>query len=330
MVMAWLGNGGACMAHLSSTGVSSGAIGGLGPHTPSSQYPFAWIVRSGVNEYICAWVDTVGTLPELVAQRLDGDGNVDPSWPVSGLIVAQSTTTGFSARAVSDGADGILLGWSMSGAGVHALHLLSNGTPAPGWPAGGVPVGDGSAPSLWEIAPSDAGGLLYAGSARLWWYLADGTADPATPATGVEFVPGATTLLAYALAADGENGAYVVWDRRFSDSIDGGPPYIGHYDHGTPLAVGPGVAAPAALALGRVSPNPARASISVDFTLASDTPARLQLLDVAGRRVRELQVSGVGEHSLRISQLQDMRPGVYLVRVIQGADARSARIALLH
>jgi hypothetical protein len=327
--LVWLGNGIACFQHLTSTGTPTGypAVD-LGVHAPSTAYPFAEIVPSGANQYICAWIDTVGGLPELVAQRVDGDGNFDPAWPANGLVVVQSNSSTFSAHAVSDGADGILLAWSMGGSGTQALRLQSDGTPAPGWPAAGIPVGDGAAPSAWAIALSDAGGLLFAGNGRLWWYLADGTSDPATPSNGVALASSATPTLARGLAPDGAGGAYVVWDWAYFPTLEGGPPTLGHYAYGTPLAVGPTMT-PAKFALGYVSPNPARDAFSVELSLPIDAPARLELLDISGRRVRSTVVPGAGEHTVQFASDSRMPPGIYQLRLTQGAQVRLARVAIV-
>ena len=55
-----------------------------------------------------------------------------------------------------------------------------------------------------------------------------------------------------------------------------------------------GPPAPAAFALRGVWPNPARGTARVSFSLADDRPARLELVDLAGRRVRSLELRGPG------------------------------------
>jgi len=89
------------------------------------------------------------------------------------------------------------------------------------------------------------------------------------------------------------------------------------------------VPADLALALEGLRPNPATGELTVGFTLASREAARLELLDVAGRRllVRELDGPAPGRHTLR---LDGARPpaGVYFLRLTQAGGTVSARAAI--
>lgn len=97
--------------------------------------------------------------------------------------------------------------------------------------------------------------------------------------------------------------------------------------------LGPVVAVPAddalAFALDPVRPNPSRGgALTVRFTLPSAAPARLELLDVAGRRIASHEV-GAGQHALDLGQGRRLAPGLYLVRLTQGANTRTTRVAVL-
>ncbi len=74
-----------------------------------------------------------------------------------------------------------------------------------------------------------------------------------------------------------------------------------------------------ALALEGLLPNPASGPLWVSFTLASAERARLELLDVGGRRVvsRDLDGLGAGRHLVRLSE-SSVAPGVYWLRLEQG------------
>lgn len=69
--------------------------------------------------------------------------------------------------------------------------------------------------------------------------------------------------------------------------------------------------------------NPADGAPAVAFTLPVAAPARLELLDVSGRRVwsREVGGLGIGRHEVAVGA--GLAPGIYLVRLTQGA--REAR-----
>jgi hypothetical protein len=87
-----------------------------------------------------------------------------------------------------------------------------------------------------------------------------------------------------------------------------------------------------AFALDPVRPNPTRGGVlTVHFTLPTDAPASLELLDVAGRRIatREVGSLGAGPHTLDLIQGKRLAPGLYLVRLTQGANTRTTRVAVL-
>jgi hypothetical protein len=78
-----------------------------------------------------------------------------------------------------------------------------------------------------------------------------------------------------------------------------------------------------------VRPNPSRGgSLTVHFSLPTDAPARLELLDVAGRRIASHDV-GMDRHTLDLGAGQHLAPGLYLVRLAQGANTRTTRVAVL-
>jgi hypothetical protein len=85
------------------------------------------------------------------------------------------------------------------------------------------------------------------------------------------------------------------------------------------------------LALAGARPNPARRGVmTIHLSLASESPARLELIDVGGRRWVDRAVGslGAGRHAIALRDPR-MPPGVYLVRLTQGASARVARVAVI-
>jgi hypothetical protein len=86
---------------------------------------------------------------------------------------------------------------------------------------------------------------------------------------------------------------------------------------------------PLSFALDPVRPNPSHGgTLTVHFTLPTDAPARLELLDVAGRRIATHEV-GAGQHTLDLGAGQNLAPGLYLVRLTQGTNTRTTRVAVL-
>jgi hypothetical protein len=89
---------------------------------------------------------------------------------------------------------------------------------------------------------------------------------------------------------------------------------------------------PLAFALDGAKPNPSRGErLTVAFTLPTAAPARVELLDVGGRRVMDREVGplGAGRHALDLGAGRSLAPGLYLVRLRQGTNTRVVRVAVL-
>ncbi len=80
------------------------------------------------------------------------------------------------------------------------------------------------------------------------------------------------------------------------------------------------------LALSGVRPNPAVRDLQVSFSLPSAAPAKLELIDVAGRAVEIIEVGslGAGNHVTRLGNKQ-VRSGVYLVRLTQAGHSVASK-----
>jgi len=99
------------------------------------------------------------------------------------------------------------------------------------------------------------------------------------------------------------------------------------------VAEAPGLASPGLRCAGR---NPFFASTSVAFSLANDVnDARLDVLDLAGRRIRTLQrgPAAAGEHRVAWDGRQQdgsaAAPGVYFVRLVAGGEQSELRLVKL-
>jgi hypothetical protein len=91
-------------------------------------------------------------------------------------------------------------------------------------------------------------------------------------------------------------------------------------------------AGPAAFALDPVRPNPLRAgALKVSFTLAGGAPARLEMLDVSGRRIieRDLSALGPGRHAVELGEHRGLAGGIYFLRLRQGGRVLTSRVAVL-
>jgi len=77
-------------------------------------------------------------------------------------------------------------------------------------------------------------------------------------------------------------------------------------------------------------PNPiVSGPLTVRFTLPLAEPARLELVDVAGRAVVTREVLGAGDHAVDLVAERRVPAGLYFVRLTQGANRKTARVTML-
>jgi hypothetical protein len=90
-------------------------------------------------------------------------------------------------------------------------------------------------------------------------------------------------------------------------------------------------AAPVAFALEAAAPNPTRGAFSTRFALPGSAPARLEVMDVAGRRVavHDVGALGAGSHTIMFGAERRLPPGLYLVRLTQGQHVGTTRVVVL-
>jgi hypothetical protein len=92
----------------------------------------------------------------------------------------------------------------------------------------------------------------------------------------------------------------------------------------------PAGAAPG-LALARIWPNPTNLPFHVAFVLPGSGPARLEVVDVAGRVqiARELGTPGSGAFEASLGEGASLRPGTYWLRLTQGRDHTASPVVVL-
>lgn len=88
-----------------------------------------------------------------------------------------------------------------------------------------------------------------------------------------------------------------------------------------------GVTVPGGLAI-RATPNPAAGSaVRLQLAFPADGRARVELVDLAGRRFARRDVAAVhGSLTLDLTAGRRLTPGLYFARVTQGTETRSTRV----
>lgn len=321
------------------------------------------ISSDGRGGALLAWADyrnywTEGTASDVYAMRILPDGSRAPGWPANGLRVTNLGGWEEARGIVPDGAGGAYLCYDVIAPGwtTYVQHLTADGEVAAGWPANGRPVSD---PPVGEdtgsIVSDEAGGCIVvwhgAGGIRARRFMAGGPVAAAISLASAIVEDGAVRLAWFGPDAAGfpatveRRDGRSEWRALAEVRADGS----GRFEHADrPVAAGDRYAyrlrwreadgehftaetwieVPAlSLALAGLSPNPAVNELSVSFVLPARGPARLELLDVSGRRLiaRELHDLPPGRHRLRLAGAGEVEPGVYWIRLVQGGEQRLAR-----
>lgn len=307
------------------------------------------LLPAGPDHAIAVWSRDAGSgMQRLLMQRFGLDGTLDPAWPADGIEVVAPDTL-IACRAIADGAGGAYVVRQSHGHPL-ATHVTATGSKIASdvefidADAGYVPtcVSGSGFPfpddMIADVTPD--GGLLVgwndtrlapAVSFRLRWLTASLTPAPGKPASGLVFVPASPRPIVgsmLALLPDGADAAFIAWRDDINESINHGYGDVWMTRVQAPELVGEGSLAARALSLSAPRPNPARGSVALDVSLPDDSPARVELLDIAGRVVRTQVVQGAGAQAVSFADLTTLEPGLYFARVTGRAGSRSTRIAV--
>ncbi len=280
------------------------------------------IVSDGAGGAIVAWRDNreLSIYFDIYAQRISAEGTVQ--WGGDGVALTAPGNQGYIYQyppITSDGAGGAIVAWGDCRNGnwdIYAQNVKANGQLG----------GDVPTPVLLSFVSveTDADGI------QLTW-LAGGSMSAV--ATVYRSAVGGEWTRVAEITADGTG--YL----RYTDPIDATATRVGYrlgiVEAGVEGFYGetwvdlPTGEASLAFALDPVRPNPSRGgTLTVRFSLPTNAPARLDLLDVAGRRIASHDV-GMGQHTLDLGAGQHLAPGLYLVRLTQGANTRTTRVAVI-
>jgi hypothetical protein len=282
------------------------------------------LVSDRAGGAISAWMDERSGNGDVYAQRVFSTGVVGGEsgglyWTANGVALCTATGDQQSPTIASDDAGGAFVAWtdfrnddgSLTNSDIYVQRVWASGlTPVLLTLVGTVVTGDG---------------------VELTWY------------TGRS---GGTVATVYRCLGSnewtriGEVGPDGAGYLRFTDPLHTTAPRAGYrlgiVDAGVEGFYGETwvdlQASNTSLALDPVRPNPSTGeALTVCFSLASSQPATLELLDVTGRRIvrREVGSMGAGPRTLDLREGQRLAPGLYLVRLTQGANTRVVRVVAL-
>jgi hypothetical protein len=304
---------------ISGNGTPQWTLDGVALCTDSGNQAIVAIAPDGRGGAFVAWQDGRGDdgyVFDIYAQHVSSTGV--PQWTADGVALCTAANSQYSPTIISDGAGGVIAAWSdcrSDPADIYAQNLNADGTLGPPAPT----------PVLLSFLAAEASG----DSILLTWFV-DGTNGAAATVYrsfgGDEWVPIGEVM------ADGTG--YLRYTDYTHVTVDRVGYRLGVLDAGIEGFYGEAwVDLPdLALALHPVPPHPSRDGVlAVHFTLPNATAASLHLIDVAGRMIvsREVGSLGAGRHTLDLSEGRRLSPGVYLVRLQQGADSRVMRAVVL-
>ncbi len=253
------------------------------------------LVADGAGGAVLVWDDYRSMNADVYAQRVNASGVA--LWPADGVALCTDAAEQYSAAPIADGAGGAIVPWQdyRGGSGdLYAQRVTATGAIASGWPANGVAVCTAAGDQVDPVAAPDGlgGMILIWGDARAGVSAVDIYAQRITasglvasgwPTNGTVVCNAVNNQLRPAVASDGSGAAIVSWYDERSGLADVYAKRLtasGTVDVPDVLAGELGLAAPA--------PNPMGAGTSLSFRIATPTPARLEVFDIAGRAVKVL------------------------------------------
>ena len=302
------------------------------------------ITTDGAGGAIVAWYDWRNGLPDIYAQRVNPSGAVQ--WNVDGVAVCAAVHSQVDPQIVSDGAGGALVTWNDdrgTGTGdtdIFAQRLDPNGAAL--WTPNGEAICSARGTQLYgRVIPDPAGGAIVAwmdtraGGLKYDMYAqrVNGAGTVQWTANGVALCTAANGQYDPAITGDGAGGALVVWgDYRSGSTYD---VYGNRVTFGGAIPTGIGDApAASSVVLGESYPNPFSAGTVLDLALPREADVTLEVFDVAGRRVRAVELGRVAAGSTRLAfdgrddRARALPSGVYFYRVRAAGETLTRKMVI--
>jgi hypothetical protein len=295
--------------------------------------------------------------------RVAADGTFVPGWAKNGIPLTNSPAYDTESKLVRDGSGGVfVLFRNLSEGSLVLQHALRGGAVDPLWPSAGAEVGSGNGGS--QMVSDGAGGCYvafekgrlvpasalvavsrYSVDGVVPVKLAEATAEAEAGRVhlvwrGADGVPPDSRVQRRDEAGEGwrDLGAPIARGRdrlEFDDlTAEAGASYLYRLVRGAEVLsqeLSVRVPAAAAFALAGGTPNPAMArELAVALSLTGAGAARLEVLDLAGRReyTRELVGLAPGRHTVALADAQ-LAPGVHWLRLSEGPRTAHARVVVV-
>jgi hypothetical protein len=291
------------------------------------------------------------------------DATFAPGWAKNGIQLSTLFAYLNHPRMVMDGSGGVFVMFDdVTNNDLYVQHALASGHVDPSWPSIGYQV---SMASRGDIVPDGAGGCYTAGLTNLGQFggptfvvvrrfAVDGPVPVKLAEATAEAEPGRVHIVWRGTDGDVSGarvqrrddagdawrdlGAPTVLGRdevAYDDlSAAGGTSYVYRLVRGAEVLsqeVSVRVPLAAVFALAGPTRNPAPAAeLAVAFSLAGAGGARLEVLDLAGRREYSRELAGLapGRQTLALADAR-LAPGVHWLRLSEGAKSAHARVVVV-
>ena len=285
---------------------------GLPLSTASGQQTWPRAVTVLGHSLLACWEDRRRGESDLYCALLDASGRLPAGWTENGTRLCGAATNQVQPSVFSDGMNGAFITWQdprFDGDRVYAQHLSV----------------DLATPTTLAMVSSEA----EPGRVRIEWYAAEGAGLSVTVYR--RDLATAWRVLR-TLRADGTGRltledrdviAGMTYEYRLGWIEEGAETFGGQVTVAVPLR--------AEFSLAGARPNPAVRSLHVMFSLPDLAPARVEVLDVSGRRVasREVHAERAGAQTVEFGEATALRAGVYLVRLTQNGRSLTRRVVLI-
>lgn len=293
----------------------------------------------GFGGVYAAWQVGPADSADIDAQRIGAGGNL--LWP-NDAAVSRASGGQVTPGLIAKGSLGAWIVWtdtrSGTGTDIFVQRLTSEGRVFPGWPEDGAAVGGGAAAmrTHGSLASDEQEGVfcawMEAALPRAARLTATGGLAEGWPAGGAHLSDAPFNSDQLGLIADGRGGAVVAWQAvnmvtSYDQILAQGLVAEGIADS----TAGGGPGGGPALSLLGLRPNPATRNLSVVFTLADQSPARIDLLDLAGRMILTHPVDdpAFGRRLVNLGTTDGLASGMYVIRLTQGGRSVSTRAVVI-
>ncbi len=180
------------------------------------------IATDGASGAFIAWTDTRNGSQDIFVQHMKSNGSLAPGWADNGMPVCTHPSNQATPTVLKDTIGGVYVAWSDSRFGgpfPFVQKLAVDGSVMPGWPFDGLFVSGIATSQYNHLAPATGDDVLVGfmdSRPTVHKVLATGALDPTWPSSGRILGQSASSSTPFAMATDGQGGAYFCWSQNFN------------------------------------------------------------------------------------------------------------------